>query len=50
MVNVLRRLAEAAGGSAGIFFVGGLHLPKVLKKTTNMFSKYNIHCHRNLRP
>jgi hypothetical protein len=23
-------------------FVGGLHLPKVLKNTTNMFSKYNI--------
>jgi hypothetical protein len=22
--------------------VGGLHLPKVLKNTTNMFSKYNI--------
>jgi hypothetical protein len=22
-------------------FVGGLHLPKVLKNTTNMFSKYN---------
>jgi hypothetical protein len=21
--------------------VGGLHLPKVLKNTTNMFSKYN---------
>jgi hypothetical protein len=23
--------------------VGGLHLPKVLKNTANMFSKYNIY-------
>jgi hypothetical protein len=28
--------------------VGGLHLLKVLKNTTNMFSKYNIY--RDLRP
>jgi hypothetical protein len=25
-----------------IVIVGGLHLPKVLKNMTNMFSKYNI--------
>jgi hypothetical protein len=30
--------ASKAAGDAG---VGGLHLPKVLKNTTNMFSKYN---------
>jgi hypothetical protein len=27
--------------SDSIVAVGGLHLPKVLKNTTNMFSKYN---------
>jgi hypothetical protein len=29
-------------------YVGGLHLPKVLKNTANMFSKYNIY--KDLRP
>jgi hypothetical protein len=28
--------------------VGGLHLPKVLKNTTNMFSSI-VYCHRRLR-
>jgi hypothetical protein len=28
--------------------VGGLHLPKVLKNTTNMFSSI-VYCHRKLR-
>jgi hypothetical protein len=28
-------------GSFGMTTVGGLHLPKVLKNTTNMFSMYN---------
>jgi hypothetical protein len=27
--------------SWSMWSVGGLHLPKVLKNTTNMFSKYN---------
>jgi hypothetical protein len=29
--------------------VGGLHLPKVLKNMTNMFSSI-VYCHRKLRP
>jgi hypothetical protein len=28
--------------------VGGLHLPKVIKNTTNMFSSI-VYCHRKLR-
>jgi hypothetical protein len=31
---------KAGVGSRGV--VGGLHLSKVLKNTTNMFPKYNI--------
>jgi hypothetical protein len=31
-----------------VVFVGGLHLPKVLKNTTNMFSSI-VYYHRKLR-